>query len=324
MNSLETDNPNNTEAKTGSRLGDLFNKFGLQDDEQAIINDIKGIVTDPDIGKAEGHYKVYTEAEFINLLETLGQVKVKKMLKKEIERRKIRNSERVKWEKKIDRFDSERFQSAMRAEVDKEYNDYRVDIKGSFTKINPSKPESVREGLLRGMPNGFPPPDEVYENMIGDDFHIVDFEEVGFSIDCLLSFEAIYRVLSLEQRSAIDGIHSVLTYSDIDFKQQLSVLGVKIIIEIADFCRNVKEARTRVADAIKRAEDHNVAGSVIEQFKNDFEDYKKEYNASLKKCFDKVSGYTMYTNFVQLKGSTDYVKKFDKLQADILSHVPSK
>ncbi|ASJ27632.1 BTA121 domain-containing protein surface lipoprotein [Borrelia turicatae] len=72
-----------TEYSIGTKLDNLLDTFGFFDDEREVIEYIRGVVTDPSIGRLED-YKTYSMDEFYNLLVVLGVDRVKEIMERNL------------------------------------------------------------------------------------------------------------------------------------------------------------------------------------------------------------------------------------------------
>ncbi|UPA19020.1 BTA121 domain-containing protein surface lipoprotein [Borrelia puertoricensis] len=108
----------------------------LSDDERVVIDKIRDIVTNPLIGKHEG-YRTYTEIEFNDLLNKLGDNRILAMILVYLEDQRNQDAALVKALAAIDNVDDADLREQLRGKINDERNNYELHLKKLFDEFFP-------------------------------------------------------------------------------------------------------------------------------------------------------------------------------------------
>nr|ALC78616.1 Hypothetical protein BTA129 [Borrelia turicatae 91E135] len=210
----------------------------LSDDEQIVIDKIRGIVTDPLIGKYKG-YRTYTDIEFNNLLNELGDNKVFAMILVYLEEQSNQDAAWLEALEAIDSVDDADFREQLRVKIDDERDNYKLHFKELFNEF------------LSEL---------VYQKFMKNICYYDKFVLIKKTAQHIIAFKKLYKKLSSVQKRGLDYIRIVVTnfnigvlhktYNAIEFESLLGSLGATRVERIIDFHLNVLKAKKDAQSAI--------------------------------------------------------------------------
>ncbi|WP_281862279.1 BTA121 domain-containing protein surface lipoprotein [Candidatus Borrelia fainii] len=274
------------------KLNNLTDKFGLLDKERESITYIRNTITDARIGRDEG-YRTYTDFEFYNLLESLGEDRIKEIITFYLEVVNIQES----FERAIKNVKDATSKGKLQNELNKHKNQYQLHLKGLFDSDN------------------F---DDIYNKIIGDNYFskLIKFKDEITKVEGGLD---VYTWLSDDERIVIDEIRGIVTnpligkhegyrtYTEIEFNDLLNKLGdnrvLAMILVYLDDQRNQDAALVDALAAIDNIDDADLR----EQLRGKINDERNNYKLHLKKLFDDFLPDFLYQEFMQ---SVHYYGKF--------------
>ncbi|ANA43786.1 BTA121 domain-containing protein surface lipoprotein [Borrelia hermsii] len=233
----------------------------LSERENEVINDVQRIVTNSDIGSAEG-YKTYIDVEFYSMLSELGPSRVREM----IERFKIGSEVGIDDViEVIDRVGS----NSLGDELKRACHNYRelfeLDIKRVFN---------------------YPTATEVYDEVMDSNWYDAEFAKIKERATHFMDYYKLYSELPGEDGFAIryirravtdpdiDNAKGYKTYTDAEFYSILIDLGELRLKEIIEFHLKFVELLEEVQDAIDRIATEEARRNVEAEFYGCDEQYK--------------------------------------------------
>ncbi|AHH11196.1 hypothetical protein bcCo53_001244 (plasmid) [Borrelia coriaceae] len=275
------------------KLKELLSKFGLLNKQLQAIDKIKRIVTDPNIGDTES-YKTYSELQFYNLLETLGDVKVKEIIKNYLQACKIQFDAQRTFKKAIKNIADSDLKKQLQTKLNNYNSSYALQLKSLFNYDND---------------------DVIYGNVIND-YIIRTTTQVTEQMDELASLgvvldigdaKSIYLQLDSGERNIIDHIKEIVTNPNIgdpkDYetytKQEFDDLVIRLgLLDIKEIIKNHLEV-----DVLQKDFDKSIGFVLNSNLKVELyrrlNNYKIDYMLGMKKLFNEVvSGKISYDDYV--------------------------
>ncbi|WP_330730294.1 BTA121 domain-containing protein surface lipoprotein [Borrelia turicatae] len=283
------------EKSLGIKPNNPLDKIWLLDKEREAVDYIQSVVTDANIGSDKG-YKTYTDLEFYNLLNELGDVKLKKIIKVHLgilqEQEKASNA--------ILNVPSYINKQELQNRFNKHKDNYNSYLKGLFNRTTA---------------------DDVYNNIIINNYNI-EFNDIKEKVEGLIEVGHVYAELSDEEKSVIDGMQVIVTdenlaksrgymsYSDISFDNLLDNLGLLKVREMISAHLNNLKAQDEASSRAKVAIESVETPKISRRLKYLFSDYKRSYPEHLIFLF-----YGKDPNLVYNKVVKDlYAKNFAELE----------
>ncbi|AHF45650.1 BTA121 domain-containing protein surface lipoprotein [Borrelia parkeri] len=267
---------------------------GLPSREKSVVDFMRGIVTDANIGNVSD-YKTYTVPEFYALLNSLGDAKIREMIKVNLDIFKIR--EEV--EAAIAGLTEEKVKQALNTRLADSNSEYLLSVKGAFSA-------SVADIIYDRFVNNF------YINIYKDLKNKVEDPRV---LD-------VYTWLSDEGKGVIDEIQGIVTdpnlgraegyrtYTDSEVNNLLNDLGdSKTGGMITAYLRGkaIQEIVLKAINAVS-------AGTAKQNLQNRFNVHKNGYALHLKGLFNSLSSDTVYNNVVHEKYSDGFLRIQDSIR----------
>ncbi|AHH11057.1 hypothetical protein bcCo53_001231 (plasmid) [Borrelia coriaceae] len=262
------------------RFSELLDSFGLLDEEKAVIDEIRSILIDPDIG-SERDYKTYTDYDFYGLLNDLGADRTKEMVANYLDHKEFREECCEEIKVVIDTVEDLALREELQAQLDAIEHDYKLRFKLLLSK---SDLNYVCQGV------GYGP-------------YTARFININKIAKGIIRFEELYKNLTDVQKDAIIDIQkSGVGHSDLNFRFLLSWLNVAQLKDIITFHLNVLKEREAARVALENAPDVMAKRDLQTQFN----DSDRGYELHLKWCFDGFEPYEAYNRVMK----STYVKRF--------------
>ncbi|UPA11302.1 hypothetical protein bpSLO_001155 (plasmid) [Borrelia parkeri] len=267
---------------------------GLPSREKSVVDFMRGIVTDANIGNVSD-YKTYTVPEFYALLNSLGDAKIREMIKFNLDIFKIREE----IEAAIAGLTEEKVKQALNTRLADSNSEYLLSVKGAFGA-------SVADIIYHRFVNNF------YINIYKDLKNKVEDPRV---LD-------VYTWLSDEGKGVIDEIQGIVTdpnlgraegyrtYTDSEVNNLLNDLGdSKTGGMITAYLRGkaIQEIVLKAINAVS-------AGTAKQNLQNRFNAHKNGYALHLKGLFNSLSSDTVYNNVVHEKYSDGFLRIQDSIR----------
>ncbi|UPA12700.1 BTA121 domain-containing protein surface lipoprotein [Borrelia venezuelensis] len=296
------------------KINTLLDSFGIFDDERDVINNIQIAITDPKIGNAgdigsAGGFKTYDMDEFYNLLDGLGSLKLREIIK----------------------FHSNALEVQVQAEI--EARSVIDSVKGDVLKqrlenmFNQHKDYCL--SYLKWLFND-PNPDTVYFRVINDNY-VDKFSKIKDRIQSVVEdakqyagwmsaseLEAIAFIRDILTDPSIVGYGGLKTYSNSEFYNLLRNLGDTILKEIIQFHLNNLRTENAALVAIENLQENYEKQQL--QYKLYF--CKLKYTLYLKELFGEPTSDDIYRKF--LVSRYDFFNLFAKLESDALGIMRGK
>ncbi|AHH11190.1 hypothetical protein bcCo53_001238 (plasmid) [Borrelia coriaceae] len=220
------------------KFKELFDKFGLPLDDQVVVDNIKKIVTDPNIGVDEG-YRTYNDLEFYNLLNVLGPIRLKEMIENYCEVDKRQRELQDAFERVLNNMINIKKVGQLQAVLNTNIDNYLLQVKKLFNYFSA---------------------DDVYAQIVDEDNIARMIERATVQISRLRLYirgdadaNDVYLQLSVSEQDAIDAIKRIVTdrsvadgynyktYTDSEFYDLLNLLDIfKVKRMIKAYVRQVK------------------------------------------------------------------------------------
>lgn len=261
----------------------------LSANEQDVIDDIKGIVTNPAVAK-DYDYETSTDSKFYDLLNTLDILKVREMIEAYLREARKRAEKYAEVKSIIDSIEDSVLREKLQKLLDDKHDLYKVTLKRIFNSSNS---------------------DFIYQEVVHGDY-IPLFGDFRDDIAGIKNFEDIYKGLSSDEQALIEDIRSNDTErSKLKFKALLGRLGSKAISEIIAFHLNVLQEK----EAAKSVLGNVPKGDEKEDLVQQFERYVYNYDLHLEWCFQDSNPYNRIKN-------SKYASNFTKIKEEALKLTP--
>ncbi|UPA09900.1 hypothetical protein bhYOR_001215 (plasmid) [Borrelia nietonii YOR] len=248
----------------------------LSEEELKVIEFVRSVVTNSDIGSTEG-YKTHSNVRFYSILGTLGPFRVKEM----IEKLKVRFRELVDVRGVIKGINLK----PARDELELACNNYeaifKLSIKRAFNQY---------------------PVEYIHDDVIHGNWHMGKVLMIQKRATRFMEYENLYAGLSDDDQKAVEYLQNALTdpgigrdkgyktYSDVGFYEMLGKLGssrLRKIIENMQVVLEMQEKALRAVESVKKDQ-------LKEELKHKFLSEKQFYLIQLKEFFNSSAADQVY------------------------------
>ncbi|AHH04086.1 Hypothetical protein BHY_1135 (plasmid) [Borrelia nietonii YOR] len=275
-------------AKDNIKLNNLLSTFKLQDEERSAVEHIRSVVTDPGI---VGHSidRTYADSEFYNLLVSLGDSRLKKIIAVHLKNVKARD-EALKVIESVDRDESIR-QLKDRLDVQKSF--YLRELKQVFGSAIPNK---------------------VYLQAMNIDY-VNSFDKIKNEARGILKFENLYMRLSYDNKGVVEHIRRAVidpsigkkegykAYTDFEFELVLGSLDNLRLREIIgvhfEMLGELKQAQNVIND---------IKGAVSKRdLQQELDVLNNTYLLHVKWIFNKFTPAKLYDEVIINRHKDDFI-----------------
>ncbi|UPA11318.1 hypothetical protein bpSLO_001171 (plasmid) [Borrelia parkeri] len=254
----------------------------LSDDEQIVIDKIREIVTDPLIGQYKG-YRTYTDIEFNNLLNKLGDNRILAMILVYLEDQKAQDAAWVEALTAIDSVDDANLREQLRVKINDERDNYKLHLKELFDEFLPIF---------------------VYRKFMNNIHYHGKFVLIKNAAKHIIAFKKLYNKLSSVQKRELYYIRIIVTnfnigdailhktYNAVEFESLLGSLGAARVERIIDFHLNVLKAKEDARSAISSLPEGIARHNLQERFNA----HESLYALHLKELFSSAFPGKVYHN----------------------------
>ncbi|WP_420866473.1 BTA121 domain-containing protein surface lipoprotein [Borrelia hermsii] len=297
------------------KLNKLLGTFGPQSGKiREGIDSIQSIVTDPDIGSAEG-YKTYTRFEFYSILIDLGELRLKEIIEFHLKflelLKEVGDS--------INRIATEEVILNLRDEFYDCNEQYKLCLKAAFQESDPDK-----INLMISLKN---------ENMKDcmNNFNDIKLKAMNF-----IAIESLRAELSERENEVINDVQRIVTnsdigsaegyktYIDVEFYFMLSELGPSRVREMIERFKIGSEVGIdeviEVIDRVSLSSLRDELGRACNDYRGLFElDVKRVFNyPTATKVYDEIMDSNWYdTEFAKIKGQAIHFMDYYKLYSEL-------
>ncbi|AHH11221.1 hypothetical protein bcCo53_001266 (plasmid) [Borrelia coriaceae] len=269
------------------KLDKLILKFGLSDNERAIVAYMQGILTDSSIGRSKD-YITYNGNDFYNLLVSLGALKLKKIM--EIHLKSIKAQKDVL--AVIEGIKEEKLKKDSLIRFNKYKNFYPLHVKKLFSGVTS---------------------DEIYDRFMNSP-SVARFIELRDEINSVIRGKDLYARLPSDKRSVIEYVHRVVTdsgigspesyrtYSDNEFYKLLSNLGKAKLDKVINHVKITLKVQSDALAAINGIKDEKLRKEFLFRLK----DKQCSYVLALKSTINKLNFDEIYKSIIGI----DHLESF--------------
>ncbi len=280
------------------RLDKLCSIFGLSETERQVINEVKAIVTNPTIGAHRGG-KTYNDLEFYNLLNTLGDLKVKEMVRGILDRKEFRDLDYANTNASIEEVTDLGLKQALQQSLNYKNGLYK---------------EELKELFHNSIDN--PDPDVVYKRAVHNKYVSV-FADVQRDTQFIKIFIELFKGLLQHELDAVAYMQMCdTTRTSFRFNVLLGELGEQRVRRIIHFYLDVCSAKGRASRAINNITDLERKKDLDMRFKR----YVIGYDQYLADAFKPTDADRVYDKMIDAQ----YINYFNRIEQEALNPTQSQ
>ncbi|WP_330730280.1 BTA121 domain-containing protein surface lipoprotein [Borrelia turicatae] len=275
-------------------IGDFDLYKGLSSREKSVVDYIQSVVTNANFCYANNDCKTYTLTEFYALLNSLGDAKIREMIKVNLDVFKVREE----IEADIAGLTEEKVKQALKTRLASYNNEYAFILRGAF---NASGADNIYSRFMK-------------INYINAYINLKKKIRDPRVLD-------VYTWLSDEDKGVIDKIQGIVTdsnighakgyktYTDSEFNDLLNNLGASKTRSMITAFLRANVLREMALEAINTVP----AGTAKQNFQNRFNALSNGYALRLKGLFNSLNHDMIYDSVV----NDEYSEKFLRIKDDI-------
>ncbi|AHH11206.1 hypothetical protein bcCo53_001253 (plasmid) [Borrelia coriaceae] len=291
--------PGASEEPVGNEGKELIGQLKLLADEQAVIDSIKKILTNPNIGKSEG-YKTYSDSAFDNLLSTLGTLKVKEIIRNYLKVDKRQNEVTSAFNQAINNATEASLKERLQKKLDAYISSYALKLKKCFSHDNANV---VYDAITSGK---YVDKAVSEAEALLDELKATGVTATGSAIDATGDVRNVYLQLDDEGRKVIDEIKNIVTNSSIalgkgyktytvsQFNDLLGTLGIDKVKQMISGELKRRKLKDNDYARVEGLIDTKVATLSLK------EELKKRLKSVLDFINEKLKGYFSASKFIDI------------------------